>query len=175
MFKKILVALDGSEPSERALKAAANLAQSQDSELILLHVLLRTTALDVLYDIAKRNDMPQSVRDALDDIQVIPSSTAYGASAATAYVVVPDKALSLLAESYLSKAEQIARDAGVINISKNIADGQPAYEVLSHIDSKQADLVVLGSRGLGDFKSLFLGSVSHKIVQEGSVPCLIVK
>ena len=175
MFKKILVALDGSEPGRHAFDAAVSLAKAQDAELVLLHTLLRTTPLDVLYDIVKQNDLPESVKDALDDVQVIPSTTAYGAAAGTAYVVVPDKALCLLAESYLSSAEKIAQDAGVTKISTHIADGQPADEILAHVQNDNADLIILGSRGLGDLKSLFLGSVSHKVVQESPVPCMIVK
>ena len=175
MFKKILVALDGSEPSRHALEAGASLAKSQDAELILLHTLLRTAPLDVLYDIVKQNDLPESVRTALDDVQVIPSTTAYGAAAGTAYVVVPDKALALLADSYLAKAEQAARDAGVSNITIRKADGHAANEILACAKKDNANLIVVGSRGLGDFKSLFLGSVSHKVVQESDVPCMIVK
>jgi len=175
MFKKILVALDGSEPSRHALDAAVSLAKSQGAELVLLHTLLRTTPLDVLYDIVKQNDLPSSVKDALDDVQVIPSTTAYGAAAGTAYVVVPDKALGLLAETYLADAEKTARDAGIANVTQHIADGQPADEILAHIKNDDANLVILGSRGLGDLKSIFLGSVSHKVVQESPVPCMIVK
>ena len=37
------------------------------------------------------------------------------------------------------------------------------------------DLVVIGSRGYGDIKSLFLGSVSHKVVESCACPCLVVK
>lgn len=36
-----------------------------------------------------------------------------------------------------------------------------------------ADLVVVGSRGLGGFKSLLLGSVSHQIVQHAPCPVVI--
>lgn len=175
MFKKILVALDGSEPSRHAFDAAISLAKSQDAELVLLHILLRTTPLDILYDIVKQNNLPDSVKDALDDVQVIPSTTAYGAAAGTAYVVVPDKALGLLAESYLNNAEKIAREAGVSNVTTQIADGQPADELLAQAKAVKANLIILGSRGLGDLKSLFLGSVSHKVVQESPIPCMIVK
>ena len=175
MFKKILVALDGSEPSRHAFDAAVSLAKSQDAELVLLHILLRTAPLDVLYDIVKKNNLPEDVKTALDDVQVIPSTTAYGAAAGTAYVVVPDKALGLLAENYLANAEKAARDAGVSKVTTQIADGQPAAELLAHVEKDKADLIVLGSRGLGDLKSMFLGSVSHKVVQESPVPCMIVK
>lgn len=44
------------------------------------------------------------------------------------------------------------------------------------IASKEnADLIVLGSRGLSEFKGMLLGSVSSKVVQHASCPVLIVK
>ena len=175
MFKKMLVALDGSEASNRALEAAASLAKSQNAELTLLHVLLRNTPLDVLYDIVKSNDLPATVNAALDKIEVYPSQTGYGVAGTTPYVVVPEEALGHLAETYLDRAEKTAKDEGVVAVKKVIVDGQPAHEVLAQIKKANADLVILGSRGLGDIKSVFLGSVSHKVVQESPAPCLIVK
>nr|WP_312860533.1 universal stress protein [Mesorhizobium sediminum] len=37
------------------------------------------------------------------------------------------------------------------------------------------DLIVLGSRGLGDVEGFLLGSVSHKVTSLASCPCLTVK
>lgn len=40
-MERILVALDGSEPREKALEVASDLACAHDAELMLLHVILR--------------------------------------------------------------------------------------------------------------------------------------
>ena len=37
------------------------------------------------------------------------------------------------------------------------------------------DLITVGSRGLSGLKGLFLGSVSHKLIEETECPCLVVK
>ncbi|MBR6268720.1 MAG: universal stress protein, partial [Selenomonadaceae bacterium] len=42
-------------------------------------------------------------------------------------------------------------------------------------DSMEADLVVMGSRGLGVVKGVLLGSVSQYIVEQSKCPVLVVK
>jgi nucleotide-binding universal stress UspA family protein len=51
--------------------------------------------------------------------------------------------------------------------------GDPATEILKA--SKGYDLIVIGSRGLGSLKRLFLGSVSNSVVQQSKVPVLVVR
>ncbi len=41
MFKKILVATDGSDQADKAVRFAAELAEKYQAQLLLLHVLLR--------------------------------------------------------------------------------------------------------------------------------------
>ena len=44
-----------------------------------------------------------------------------------------------------------------------IGNGDPAEEILKELESANADLVVMGRRGLGRVSSLLLGSVSQKV------------
>ena len=48
-------------------------------------------------------------------------------------------------------------------------------KAISEIASKGYDLVVMGSRGLGTISSLFLGSVSERVLRQSTCPVLIVK
>ena len=41
--------------------------------------------------------------------------------------------------------------------------------------NEAADLVVLGSRGLSEFKGILLGSISHKVLQRVDCPVLVIK
>ncbi len=175
MFEKILVALDGSERSDHALKAAASLAASQGSQLILLHVLLRTTPIDVIRDIAEKHGFLDAIKGDLENVQVVAPPVPAVAASASGVIMIPSELLTHVAENYLTSAEKEARDAGVIDVTSVIGDGQAGREVLAWAEDKGADLIVLGSRGFGDVKSIFLGSVSHKVAQESKVPCLIVK
>jgi nucleotide-binding universal stress UspA family protein len=53
--------------------------------------------------------------------------------------------------------------------------GHPAYEIVSLADNRNADLVIVGSRGHGALAGALLGSVSREIVQHASVPVLVAK
>lgn len=56
-----------------------------------------------------------------------------------------------------------------------IIEGSPAMSIVDFIVEENADLVVMGSRGLSGLKELFLGSVSHYVVQKSPCPVFIVK
>jgi nucleotide-binding universal stress UspA family protein len=47
--------------------------------------------------------------------------------------------------------------------------------LLEIIKNENADLLILGSRGLSEFKGILLGSVSHKVIQHAECPILIIK
>ena len=53
--------------------------------------------------------------------------------------------------------------------------GDPSSRLLAIAEQEGADLIVLGTRGLGRIKEILLGSVSHKVVMMAPCPCLIVK
>lgn len=53
--------------------------------------------------------------------------------------------------------------------------GDPAQTICSIAKESGYDLIVMGSRGLGRFSEVILGSVSHKVSQHAPCPVLIVK
>ena len=64
--------------------------------------------------------------------------------------------------------------AGVADAEKRVAIGFPAERLASIADEENAELIVVGSRGRGAFKSAFLGSVSKSLVGFARCPVLIV-
>ena len=56
-----------------------------------------------------------------------------------------------------------------------LEDGDPASTILRVAKGLDADMIVLGSRGLGDAKGLLLGSVSHKVAHFAECTCVSVK
>jgi nucleotide-binding universal stress UspA family protein len=47
--------------------------------------------------------------------------------------------------------------------------------LISYVESHDVDLIIIGSRGLGGFKKLLLGSVASGVSQHSKCPVLIVK
>lgn len=56
-----------------------------------------------------------------------------------------------------------------------VLEGPPAEAILRVAAVRENDLIVMGTRGLGNATALFLGSVSHKVLQEATCPVLVVK
>ena len=74
----------------------------------------------------------------------------------------------------IAEAVETARAAG-IKSDGEIIEGNPADEIVSLADNRDADLVIVGSRGHGALAGALLGSVSREIVQHASVPVLVAK
>jgi nucleotide-binding universal stress UspA family protein len=79
------------------------------------------------------------------------------------------------AEATLAQAITLIRDAGVA-AEGMVAHGAPVGEAVSTIARAwSADLIVVGSRRMGDFASLVLGSVSHSLLHSSEHPVLVAK
>jgi nucleotide-binding universal stress UspA family protein len=63
-------------------------------------------------------------------------------------------------------------DAEVIRAYR---EGEPATEILKAAQEHKADLIIMGSRGLGQFGGLILGSVSERVLHGAHIPVLIVR
>lgn len=56
-----------------------------------------------------------------------------------------------------------------------LAKGHPAQIILYTAKAEGADLIIVGSRGLGGMKEMLLGSVSSAVVHNSKVPVMVVK
>jgi nucleotide-binding universal stress UspA family protein len=141
LFTKILVPVDGSDNSYRALDAALFLSEKLGSNITVLHVM-----------------------------EEIPITH-----------IESQKLLSELLENYkkenqdiLSKCSEIARKKAV-TINTILLQGNPASIILDFSKKEKYDTVIMGSRGLGKFKELILGSVSSKIVHHSPCEVLLIR
>jgi nucleotide-binding universal stress UspA family protein len=94
---------------------------------------------------------------------------------AFAPIPAPQSAIEFLGNAVLNRAESVARESGMTNISRVLAYGNAAENIVAEAEKAKADLVVIGTRGMGDLKGLVMGSVSHKVIQLASCPCVTVK
>ena len=60
-------------------------------------------------------------------------------------------------------------------ITSELQEGDPASVILEASSAGKYDLIIMGSRGIGKFKELVLGSVSSKVVHHSSCPVMIIK
>ena len=60
-------------------------------------------------------------------------------------------------------------------VTRSMPKGHPAGEILAAAAGFDADLIVVGARGLGGMKRLLLGSVSERVLRDARCPVLIVK
>jgi nucleotide-binding universal stress UspA family protein len=77
-------------------------------------------------------------------------------------------------ETALAAAEEAAKEAGVPYTLERIS-GEVADTIVAVADAKAADLIVVGSRGLGPVRSALLGSVSRGVLGDAGRPVLVVK
>ncbi|WP_340021197.1 universal stress protein [Paenibacillus sp. FSL K6-1096] len=66
-------------------------------------------------------------------------------------------------------------EAEGLNATVELLQGSPAEVILSYAKEQGADVIVIGSRGLGGIREFVLGSVSHNVVQSARIPVLVVK
>jgi nucleotide-binding universal stress UspA family protein len=77
-------------------------------------------------------------------------------------------------EADLASAARFLATAGR-KVEQRVLRGRPAEAIIAEADRLDADLIVMGSRGHGPFKSALLGSVSTEVVNASSRPVLIAR
>ena len=149
-FSKILVAVDGSEPSMEASDYAVLLAKTEGdaSSLIALHVIYLTTA---SWDNPLSLVTPSSIEQSLDR---------YKQEFQPWFDKIKEKA-------ELNKI-QLKTDIVVTPVSVVGA-------MIDYAEKERADLIVIGTRGRSGFKKMLLGSVASKVVTYSHCPVLVVK
>ncbi|MBF7051866.1 universal stress protein [Halomonas sp. KAO] len=145
MYTSILVPVDGSKHAQQALAVACQLAQQNETRLILLHI-------------------PEKL--AHDTLLV------WGIGAVD--LKATDEELEAAGRKIVERAEQAARDAGISNVETQIIQGDPARAILSESHKRGVDAIVMGSRGLSDLKGFVVGSVSHKVAHAAECSVITV-
>ena len=69
----------------------------------------------------------------------------------------------VLGEELLKAAQRMLVGMDGFTVETLLLMGDPAQEIVRAAEAKDANLIVIGSRGLSDLKGLWMGSVSHKV------------
>jgi nucleotide-binding universal stress UspA family protein len=147
MFFRLLVAFDSSPHAERALAEAIDLARTTNAKLTVMTVVPETS----------NPGAAMGVVGAMGPGYVGP---------------VADRQLEAHCLKALNDAvEGVPRD---LPVSKVVGRGDAAVAIVAEVERGGHDLVVMGSRGHGDLRSLLLGSVSHHVLHASPVPVLVV-
>lgn len=145
MFERILVPVDGSEGAMKALKLAVELQKVCGAELMIVTVYRHHSLLEASMSMV-RPEEPENMDDMLRDY----------------------------AKQVAEQAKDTARESGSKNVRAFVKMGQPARTIVRFAEERKADLIVLGSRGLGDLEGYLLGSVSHKVTSLAKCPVMVV-
>lgn len=170
-MRKILVPVDGSDHATRAAEFAGDLASKYGAEVVLLHVVEPELPSDDERRYAEVEHITASGDELLPWTDNIPA----GLTAVLQRVkesMADQRILEFVSEQVVKSASRALEAHGQKPSRILIKDGNPAHEILHAIAETGADMVVMGSRGLGDLQGLVLGSVSHKVA--AAAPCNVV-
>ena len=155
MFEKVLVPLDGSEHSLRALEIAIQAAKRFNGKLTLIHVYSVTVTPVV---------MPEPT--ALTPTG-FPAMTPTDVSKMT-------EATRKIGNRILGDGEEKVKAAGV-PVETVLVEGHVVHEIIKKAKEGNFDLIVIGARGISHMRELLLGSVTDGVIHHASCPVLVVK
>ncbi|HEB88885.1 MAG TPA: universal stress protein [Deltaproteobacteria bacterium] len=141
-IKTILVATDFSEPAARAIETAVEFAKKFNAKLIVLH--------------AYKVEIPMA-----------------SPMVAGGYVL-PDGFFEQLGQHARTRVEETAseiRTRGVDAVGIAV-EQSPALAIVDEAKEQNADLIIMGTRGLTGIKHVALGSVAERVVR--TAPCAVL-
>jgi nucleotide-binding universal stress UspA family protein len=150
-IQKILVAVDGSAASEKAAENAIHLARIGNAELVFLHVIEDIKMGGVI-----------GARAKYGDIKLVEGY---------------NRARKESALQWMRPLEEQAKDEKVKAKSEILYDTGKSVTgvIVEYAQKNNVDLVVVGTRGLSQFRRLLVGSVASGVSSHAHCPVLVVR
>lgn len=145
MLNKVLVLVDETENSLRALRYSIDLCKLSSGELIVMS--------------SVKTDMKVSAEAA-------PLDQELRTQANNEAVKTGNKALG---------AAKAVLDGSGVKVQYVLEFGTPAAMAMKAAEKFDCDTIVVGSRGLGTLQGILSDSVSKKLVQEAQIPVIVIK
>jgi nucleotide-binding universal stress UspA family protein len=145
MFKSIVVGTDGSETATQAVRQAVDLARAVGAKLELVSA----------YEPVPEQRLNEERRQAPEDLQ---------------WAISPREDV----DATLEAAAAVAREAGVA-VEVYPRQGDPADAILDVAEEREADLIIVGNKGMTGAKRFLLGSVPNKVSHHAPSSVLIIR
>lgn len=142
---RILVPVDFSPHSDRALRYAARLAGWLGASVELVHVVDNPFASGAWTSEIYVPSLPQMLESLVAD-----------------------------ARKRLEALKKVVADQGV-KVDAMVLEGQPAFAIIDHAADGRFDLIVMGTHGRTGFSHAFMGSVAERVVRRAPCPVLTVR
>lgn len=146
MFKHILIPTDGSEPSQRAVRTAVELAKIHQARLTGIHVIPDYHLL-IAYE---------GAFDPVTEERI-------------------EEEAKARAEGYLAFIRRCAEEAGVPCDTVCETSDHPYDAILKSAEARKCDLIVMTSHGRKGLAAVLLGSETRKVLTHARIPVLVVR
>ncbi len=150
-MKKILIALDYSEATNRVVNAGTKLAKAFGADVVLVHVLSEVTYYSSL------NYSPIIGFDSFSNMDIVQTS---------AIEDVRNAARQFL--------EKVREQEGLANAEVGVSEGDFADEILKAAEENNAEVIVMGSHSRRGIDKILMGSVAEKVLHKSEVPVYII-
>ena len=145
MFKSIVVGTDGSETATQAVRQAVDLAKEIGAKIELVSA----------YEPVSDQRLREERTDVPDDLQ---------------WMVNPREDV----DATLKEAAEQAKEAGV-DAETYARQGDPADAILDVAEEQNADLIIVGNKGMTGAKRFLLGSVPNKVSHHAPCSVMIIR
>ena len=145
MFRSIVVGTDGSDTANQAVSQAVDLARAVGAKVQLVSA----------YEPVPASRLAEERRQAPEDLQ---------------WAINPREDV----DTTLDAAAGVAREAGV-DVEVYPRQGDPADAILDVAEEQEADLIVVGNKGMTGAKRFLLGSVPNKVSHHAPCSVLIIR
>ena len=145
MFRSIVVGTDGSQTASEAVRQAVELAKEIGAKIQLVSA----------YEPVPASRLREEKREVPEDLQ---------------WMVNPREEV----DNTLSEAADTVKEAGV-EVETFARQGDPADAILDVAEETEADLIVVGNKGMTGAKRFLLGSVPNKVSHHAPCSVLIIR
>jgi nucleotide-binding universal stress UspA family protein len=195
MFSRILVAFDGSKPSMDAVESAMEIGTKYNSSLIILHVLdsykypylLSSVILAPTYGSDKLEKEREKFEELMNSLRekynsnkkkiLMPDNDKVISEGTTTTTTTTSTASTSTSDSTTSTAGSNPTDSSDSSFETAIieAETSAASTIVDYAESKNVDLLVIGSKGRTGLKKMLVGSTASEVVKYSHCPVLVVR